>query len=168
MWNDTDTETFVIDPWPSWLLIGLSFGGDRESRAVPSYSGMDSHSALASWNQAPGVRSQPSGRSLVLRRLRLNRPVRQKCGDEPGTRTGDAKRAGRPDQSYAPGAKAETRRPWSDVGRRDHAARSEHRSFLQTQFCVDCRVGAVRWLCHVVRYSGCTPFTLRTVAGTRS
>ena len=36
MWNDTDTETFVIDPWPSWLLIGLSSGGDRESRAVPS------------------------------------------------------------------------------------------------------------------------------------
>jgi hypothetical protein len=19
MWNDTDTETFIIDPWPSWL-----------------------------------------------------------------------------------------------------------------------------------------------------
>ena len=30
MWNDTGTET-LIEPWSSWLLIGLSSRGERES-----------------------------------------------------------------------------------------------------------------------------------------
>jgi hypothetical protein len=35
MWSDTGTET-LIEPWSAWLLIGLSSGGERELRAVPS------------------------------------------------------------------------------------------------------------------------------------
>lgn len=31
----------LIDPWSSWLLIGLNFGGDRESKAAAMNQGYD-------------------------------------------------------------------------------------------------------------------------------